>query len=101
MEEPYSKVYSGAEGSSLGMKSPEMPSGSGAEGNGRRTRVPSRKVASPNNIAPLPGRAGRAGTPCHQGTSAYKGVSWSNRSRAWRAQLWHNNKVRLMPSVPT
>jgi hypothetical protein len=58
-----------------------------------RTRVPSRKVSSPNNVAMLPGRAAPAGAPYHQGTSQYKGVSWSDRSKKWRAQLWHGHKV--------
>ena len=36
----------------------------------------------------------RADTPAKTGTSRYKGVSWSNRSRKWRAQLWFSNNVR-------
>jgi hypothetical protein len=57
-------------------------------------RVPSRRVSSPTNAAAHSGRAAPPGFPYHQGTSQYKGVSWSERSKKWRAQLWHENKVR-------
>ena len=29
----------------------------------------------------------------HQGTSQFKGVSWAERSKKWRGQLWFGNKV--------
>ncbi|BDA43997.1 probable AP2-like ethylene-responsive transcription factor CRL5 [Coccomyxa sp. Obi] len=60
---------------------------------GARVRVPSRRVASPTNAAGHTGRAAPPNFAYHQGTSQYKGVSWSERSRKWRAQLWHENKV--------
>eukprot|EP00884_Botryococcus_braunii_P009510 jgi/Botrbrau1/18560/Bobra.0367s0009.2 len=45
------------------------------------------------------GHIGGTGSPggrsgIQRGTSKYKGVSWSERSHKWRAQLWHDNKVR-------
>lgn len=44
------------------------------------------------------GRAAPAGFAYHQGTSQFKGVSWSERSRKWRAQLWFGAKVCALPS---
>lgn len=58
-----------------------------------RVRVPSRRVTSPTNAAAHSGRAAPPSFAYHQGTSQYKGVSWSERSKKWRAQLWHENKV--------
>ena len=37
---------------------------------------------------------GRTETPAKGGTSRFKGVSWSSRSRKWRAQLWFSSNVR-------
>ncbi len=65
-----------------------------------RVRVPSRRVASPTNAAVHTGRAAPPNFAYHQGTSQYKGVSWSERSRKWRAQLWHDNKVCSFPASP-
>lgn len=65
-----------------------------------RVRVPSRRVASPTNAAAHTGRAAPPNFAYHQGTSQYKGVSWSERSRKWRAQLWHENKVCDLPPPP-
>lgn len=54
-------------------------------------RKPGAGSASPSTPT---GRAAPAGFPYHQGTSQFKGVSWSERSRKWRAQLWFGSKVR-------
>ena len=36
----------------------------------------------------------QADTPAKGGTSRFKGVSWSSRSRKWRSQLWFSSNVR-------
>ena len=63
----------------------------------RRSWRPARTrsaAAPPPPVTQTPsGRAAPASFPYHQGTSQFKGVSWSERSRKWRAQLWFGAKV--------
>lgn len=62
-------------------------------------------VPSSRSTSPLPQSQGRkraraAARPSRQpfrGSSKYKGVSWSERSCKWRAQMWFGNKVRRPP----
>lgn len=35
----------------------------------------------------------------HRGSSKFKGVSWSERSGKWRAQMWYGNKVPPAPRI--
>jgi hypothetical protein len=65
-------------------QSPRQPSGAAAAA----VQQPAAGNASPTTPT---------GFPYHQGTSRFKGVSWSERSKKWRAQLWFGGKVCAAP----
>ena len=71
---------------------PRRPGARGGSG-GARQKLAAGPQGSTSPRTPR-GRAAPAGFAYHQGTSQFKGVSWSERSRKWRAQLWFGAKVR-------
>lgn len=59
-----------------------------------RPRHPTQRRGDEAPRPPRPAPPKRRRNAANGPSSRYKGVSWSERSRKWRAQLWHDGKVQ-------